>query len=149
MTHRADQIIDAVAALIETQVQPSGVKVYTHRRFSLAADQDELPAISVDYGEDTAVTHIAHAIDSLLNLEITGVVAASEEADVRAELLRLRREVHKAVMADETQGLAFVVTTTYAGAATPELNVDGGNVVGELTSSWAIYYRMDPSDPGD
>lgn len=145
MTHRADQVIDAAAALIDTQA--SGVTVYTHNRFSLFGA--ELPAISVDYGEDTPIEQVTGFIDSLLSLQITGVAVSPDEADVREELLRLRRDAHIALMADETLGLAFVVTTTYGGANAPEIDTSGEVVVGALTSIWQVYYRMNLTDPGD
>lgn len=151
MTHRADQIIDAIVTAISAQVYATGVKVFAHRRYSLAADQDELPAISVDFGEDNPVDvdETGGYFDSLLSVPITSIVALPEEADVRAELLDLRRQSHIALMSDRTVGLSFVINTHYGGAEPPEIDVDGDLVVGSLTGVWIVYYRMNISDPGD
>lgn len=150
MTHRADQIIAAVAAAVQTQAGGSGVKVYTHRASSLAADQDELPAYSVDYGEDRpGEILIAQVIRSQLEVLITAVVAGAVEEEVRTELLRLRREAHRAILSDATQGLAFVLDTQYGGAAPPEFQDDGDKYVGALTSAWLVHYEMQYTDPGD
>lgn len=148
MTHRAEQVLVAVAAAIETAVQPSGVHVFTHRRFSLAANQDELPAISVDYGEDQPFTDRNNVyIDSRLVVQITGVAQSHDEADLRQLLLELRASAHAAIAADFTFGLDFVITAAYGGAAEPEIDVDGEYVIGALTSTWVVHYRMNYSDP--
>lgn len=150
MTHRADQILDAAVAAIESVVGGAGVKVYKHRRLSLGVDQDELPAISVDFGEDAPAADLnTQFIDSTLTLEVTGVVYGYEEAEVKAALLKLRREAHQALMADDTLGLAFVFTTFYGGAEAPEIDADGEYVIGKLTAPWRVQYRMNRSDPGD
>jgi hypothetical protein len=149
--HRAEQIVDAVAALVQAKVEASGVKVFTHRRLSLAADQDELPAISVDFGPDErASTVIIGRIGSVLTVPITSIVQMPAEPEVKTELMRLRREAHRAVMADPKLGLStFVLDTTYGGAEDPEIEVDTENVIGALTSNWLIYYMMNVADPGD
>lgn len=139
-------MVAAIAAVVE----PLGVKVYAHRRLSLAADQDELPAISVDFGEDNPQQELSGAIfDSLLSCQITAIVARPEEPDVKTELLDLRRRIHIALMADRTLGLSFVINTHYGGTEAPELDVSGDAVVGWLTSVWNAYYRMNIADPGD
>lgn len=152
MTHRAEQIVDAVVSAIRSSA-PSTVKVYAHRRLSLAEDQDELPAISVDFGEDQpfdddGASNMAF-IDSLLNINITAIVSGAEERDLKADLLRHRREVHVSLMSDRTLGLGFVVDTRYLGADSPEIDTDGEFLVGSLTSTWAIHYRMNIADPGN
>lgn len=149
MAHRADQIIDAIVSAIESQVGPTGVHVYSHRRLTLAEDQDELPAISVDFGEDTPATENVSYIDSLLSCQITGIVSAHEEQDLRSELLDLRRQVHIALMADPTLGLSFVVTAHYGGADEPVVDASGETIIGAYTSTWTVYYRMNYTDPGD
>jgi hypothetical protein len=146
--HRAQTIIDAIASLVRTRVQASGVKVFTHHRHSFDAEQDELPAISVDYGEDRrADSSTLGVITSLLTVECTAVAAAPLEADLRSKLLDLRAEIHRAVMANHRLGLDFVSTTYYGGANAPQLDAEGEQLVGELTSSWAVLYEMSLFDP--
>lgn len=152
MSHRAQQIVDAVASLITARVQAEGVHVFTHRRLSLDPEQDEMPAISVDYGEDArAQSQTTLAIDSVLSVETTVVVSEPDEFGCRTRLLDLRREIHRAVMAgDRRLGLpVFVVTTSYGGANAPSLFAEGKNIVGELTSTWLVLYRMELNDPGN
>jgi len=149
VTHRAAAIIDAAAALIRARVEPLGIHVYTHRRHSLNPGQDEMPAISVDMGEDIPGPESTSSFDSLLNLEITGVAALPTEPEVTAEIIRLREEAHIALRADVTLGLPYVVNTLYGGAARPtETESEGELVVRALTSVWIVYYQMSKTDPG-
>lgn len=152
MTHRAEQIIDAAAAAILEQVQAAGTKVYTHRRLSLAEDQDDLPAIVVDFGPDEPDSEFGADnlafIDSLLTLEITGATTAAEEPELKAALLELRRQVHIALMADPQLGLAFVIDTRYGPTEAPDIDTSGELLAGALTSAWQVHYRMNITDPG-
>lgn len=149
MAHRAEQIVDAIAAIIAARVQPPGAHVFTHRRLSVDPYQDELPLVSVDFGDDTPAADNTQFIDSVLTVPTTAVAVGPEERDVKLKLLELRREVHRAIMADPTLGLAFVVYTNYGGAAEPVYETDGELLVGELTSNWFVHYRMNVLDPGD
>jgi hypothetical protein len=153
--HRAAQILEAVASLVRARLDASGshsgVKVFTHRRFTLDPEQDELPAISVDYGEDRrADSSVLSAISSTLTVECTAVVVAPLEYDLRTKLLELRAEIHRAVMANHRLGLPDVVSTTfYGGASAPAIDADGEHLVGELTSTWLVLYEMSLSDPAN
>src|ERR1700741_718450 len=100
MTHRAEQVLDAVAELVRARVNASGnsaVKVLTHRRFTLDPEQDELPAISIDYGEDRpSESESLGSIYSTLSVECTAFVSSPLEAEIRKKLLELRAEIHRA-----------------------------------------------------
>ena len=150
MSHRAAQIIDAVAAAI-TATAPSGHKVFTHRRESLSEEQDELPAHSVDFGEDQPVeagsTHLDGTIGSLLTVNVTSVTTAVEEHLLRALLLEMRAEVHVAIKRTQDLELPFVIDTHYGGANPPEVDVSGDTLVGELTSVWGVRYEMPLHSP--
>jgi len=150
MTHRAQQIIAATAAALAAS-SSLGAAVYTHRRLSLSDEDQELPAVSVNYGSDDplsdlGVTNIAF-IDSLLELAVTLVARGDSEQDVLDELLRLRAAQHVALMADRSLGLAFVIDTRYGGAAAPDVDVSLNRPAGALTCRWLVHYRMNLSDP--
>lgn len=149
MTHRADQILTAVRDAIAARVEASGVRVYTHRRLSLDPEQDELPAITVDYGEDRrADSQTLGKIASDLFVEVTAIVAKPTEPEAREKLLELRAEIHRAVMASPKQGIPDVVVSTfYGGAAAPEVDTDGEQIVAALVSTWIVRYRMELADP--
>lgn len=150
--HRADQIIAAVANLIRTAA-PSTISVFEHRRLSVDADQDELPAISVDFGPDSPLDDDGASnlsfIDSLLTVNTTSVAESFEEQDLKSQLLDMRRRIHIGIMSDRSLGLPFVVDTRYQGAEEPEYSTQSEFLSGSLSSAWAVHYRMNIADPGD
>lgn len=150
MSHRADQIVEAVVAAIATS-GPSTRKVFAHRRLSLSEEHDELPAHSVDFGEDTPIDAGASFTDgtiaSLLTVNVTHVAVAAEEHILRRLLLDMRAEVHIAIKAVRDLGLDFVIDTHYGGANPPEVDVTGTMLVGELTSVWGVRYEMPLHSP--
>jgi hypothetical protein len=153
MSHTVETILEAAAAAISGRVAAKGQKVYIHRRLSLDLDSDELSAHSVDYGEDERLdSQFMTMIDSELAVQTTAMTAAATEAEVRSALLDMRREQHRAIMADPRLGLGTqgpIVTTRYGGASAPEIAVDGEYVVGALTSVWLVHYHVPITDPGN
>ena len=144
--HRADQIVDAVVTAIRAW-GPGSVRVFAHRRLSLNQDEAELPAISVDYGEDVPADDLdafdmSGNIGSLLTVNVTGLVMNHDEKEVRRLLLELRALVHAAINRTNNLELAFVSGIFYGGALPPEVDVANDQVIGELTSQWGIRYRM-------
>lgn len=150
MTHRAEQIVQRCAELVATAVAVDHVTVFTHRRLTLSADDADLPAISVDYGEDTrADTVIIGSISSELQVQFTGVVADAFEDVVRQKLMALRSSVHAALKADSKLGLGFVIDTYYGGANAPEVVTESEQIIGALTSTWIVYYQMNEGNPSN
>lgn len=149
MTHRAGLIVDQVAALINARLQSKGCHVYTDRRESLDPDQDEMPAISVDYGDDAFNFEGEDYIDSTLSVLVTALVRLPTSEEVREKLLELRTEIHKAVCADRTLGLDFVIDVVIEGASAtaPEISARGGGIAGGQMHTWPIKYRMNFEDP--
>lgn len=150
MTHRAEQIVDAAVAAIKASA-PTSINVYSHRRIGLSEAANDLPAISVEFGEDRPLdpdgaSNIAF-IDSLLELNVIGIAAAVEEQDLKADLLALRSEIHVALMADRTLGLAFVADVRYGGAEAPDIDTEIDLLVGSISTQWFVHYRMNISDP--
>lgn len=155
MSHRAEQIIDAVVALLQASpsIGVSPENIFAHRSLSLSEDQGEMPAITVNIGEDSPVSDQGNDnlafIDSLLTVEIVGYFIAPDEADVKRELFRQRRYAHVALLADPTLGLPFVMGTQYGGASKPEIDSSTQQCAGSLEAPWRVPYRMNIADPGD
>lgn len=148
MTHRVEQVVQAIASTIATAVEPEGINVYTHRRLSLAGGEDELPGISVDYGDlDPVGEENNLTIDGYLTVLITAVFESDDEAEVRVQLTELQAKAHVAINADETLGLGFVFTTTWAGWEAPEFATDGESIIGRLTAPWVVHLRMNHGNP--
>lgn len=148
--HRAEQIVDAVAAKITASTTFSG-SVLTHLATSLSEVAAEMPAISVDVGADEPADEDGadnfSFLDSLLTVDTTAYVRGEDEAEIKSALLDARRSIHVALMADRSQGLAFVIDTRYGGAEAPEITADADRMAGRQVSRWSIQYRMNVSDP--
>jgi len=147
--HRADQIIDAIVLRIKEHADGQ-FQVFAHRRYSL--DEEDCPAISVDFGEDVPTGDSGYAdlsglVESLLTVNVTGVVFEVEEPLVRRQLLALRAASHIAIKSVSSIGLAFVQGVHYGGANPPDVDAEGDMIAGELTSSWGIQYEMKPNTP--
>lgn len=150
--HRAEQIIDAIVATLRADATLAA-SVYKHLAVTLAEAETELPAVSVGMGVDEplgeiGVTNVAY-IDSLLAVPILLVCQADTEALAITELMRLRAEVHRTMMAGQRDhGLTtIVIDTRYAGADAPQLNTEGSRITGRLETRWLVHYRMNITDP--
>lgn len=143
--HRAEQIIDALVALM-----PSTGAAFKHRVLTLSDDQQELPAQSVRMGEDRPIDDDGASnfsfIDSMLFLEIDLYVKEITIEAAITKLLELRTATHVAIMADRSLGLAFVIDTRYGGSDAPEAEAKD-YVAGRLTTRWQVHYRMNIGDP--
>lgn len=150
MSHRAQQIVDAVAGKLVASAT-LGASVYKHRRESLDEGSQELAAVVVDYGADDPLSDLGASnvafLDSLLEVRTRIVLRASSEEEALEGLLGKRVAVHVALMADRSQGLAFVIDTRYSGAEPPGLDSGADRVVGSLVCRWLVHYRMNLTDP--
>jgi hypothetical protein len=150
MSHRAQQIVDSIVANLKANTAP-GWSVYRHRAASLNAAELELPAASVVMGADppiqaTGASNLAF-LDGLLEVVIVLIAQKSFEDDLVDALVEMRRQAHISVMADRTQGLAFVIDTRYAGADAPNVSPTESKFNGVLHTRWAVHYRMNIADP--
>lgn len=156
MTHRAEQVVDAARSTLQAHALLAGIKdsIYKHRILSLSDQDQEMPAISVTLGEDAVLDEDGASnftfFDSLQLLTfriIVQGVAGDEEEHVITALQDLRRAIHVALMANDTLGLAFVISTRYGGADAPVLDGTGELLCGMLDCRWAVHYRMNQADP--
>ena len=151
MSHRAQQIVDAIAAELAANAS-LGASVFTNRVQSLSNPDQELPAVSVVYGTDTPLDDDGSSnfsfFDSLIVVQTIAFVSEEDEETALSKLLDLRRQIHITLMSDRSQGLSFVTNTRYQGADAPALDVTAGAVSGRLIVQWAVHYRMNISDPG-
>lgn len=155
MSHRAEQIVEAMQAAIAglSGLAINSNNVHVHRTLSLDENAGELDAITVNIGDDDPVSefgtdNLAY-IDSVLEVSIVAYCKAGEETDVRRALTALRRQIHIALMTNDTLSLLFVIATRYGGASAPEINTDGESPAGKQESRWRVLYRMNITDPGD
>lgn len=149
--HRSEQILQAAVTAIEAQ---SGIaaSVFAHRTLPLNAEDQELPAVCVNHGEDDPAedggySNLAY-IDSATQLRVSLYAQGSTQAEVAAELDRLRVSVHKAMLAaPRTLGLSFVMSIGYGGAGAPQYSVEGSPLAGMRECGFSVLYRMNLTDP--
>jgi hypothetical protein len=147
MTHRAKQIVDAVADRVLARVQASGTKVFKHYRFRLDDEQDELPAISIDYGDDQPSGGTLTEYESVLTVEANAIASEAYAEELHAKLMELRAEVHIALRTDPKLGLPFVLTTEYGAVDKPEVSTRGEKLVGACVARWLVTYNLDFTNP--
>jgi hypothetical protein len=150
--HRAAQIIDAVVARLQASATlgVNAENVFAHRTLTLAADQAEMPALTVNFGDDEPddeYTSLDGEIGSALQVLTKAYVIGDTEQAVKRALLSIRAETHKAIDLTETLDLDFVIKVEYAGADAPEIDTDGESPVGAQIARWLITYLMNPDDP--
>lgn len=146
--HRAEQIVDAAVTLLDAALS---AQVFKARTLSLSNEDGELPAITVNIGTDDPVSDLGadnlRFIDSLLELRLTAYAQDTSQSAVLTDLMALRVGVHKALMADQTLGLGFVMSTRYGGADAPEVATEGAYLAGRLDMTFRVLYRMSVTDP--
>lgn len=141
--HHAEQIVDAIAAILEAAAIPAGA----YRELSY--EEGELPAISVRMGPDAPdEPENIPIIDSVLTVLLVCAASGPTEASVAGKLMALRTDSHKALMADRQLGLAFVSDTRYGGASQPQIEHDTTEkATGLMETTWLVPYRMNLADP--
>ena len=144
MAHRAEQIVDAAKTLLDVSAT-LGV-LYRNRQLSLSEASNEIPATSVNIGDDEPVSALGadnfSFVDSLLTLSVVHISSQATEDLVVDELMNMRAAAYAVMMADRSLGLSFVIDTRYGGAAAPEISDEGGELCGRLVTTWFVHYRM-------
>lgn len=148
--HRAQQILEAVEAKLAASTT-LGAGVYLYRELSLSDADQELPAVCIRPGSDEPLSDFTSTnlrfIDSLLEVRLVALAAGSDERSSAEELLRLRVETHKALLADTTLGLSFVIDCRYGGAAAPDMEQATGGNGASVEMTFRVLYRMNLADP--
>ena len=143
MSHRAQQIIDKVALLLETQ---TGFPSHVQHALTLGAENNELPAYAVFLGSESAEEADYQTIGSELQLIVTAYAQGTTERLALNQLFDLRTQAHIALMANSTLGLSFVSRTLFGGADAPEI-LAGSFMNGRQSTTWLVHYEMNITDP--
>ena len=85
-------------------------------------------------------------LDRDLEILLTGYAQAVSGADTT--LNAIREEVHIALMADRTQGLAYVHDTIPGDAEEPDVSEDSETPTVRQVTRWIFRYRHSVTDPG-
>ena len=149
MTARSEQIMTAIETAL-TGLTTTGTKVQRGQVYPHEIGQ--LPALGVLTGAD--VPSNEHQT-GLLDWELTAYVEAVAEitagytaqaSTIESSLATIRAEVHAALLADYTLGLAFVIDIAPGPVAQPMLDGDGKIPIGSLLMAFVIQYRTSRGD---
>lgn len=149
-TLKAEQIVAAVASVITSAGIVANGSVL---RASVYQYHDEvLPAINVIMGADRPVTETGPDNftfqDWMLTVYADVVIKQTlATGNVDTELNSLRLGVHKAVMANYTLGLSFVINGYPSEVMEPERKGEGEEQVAVMRTAFTFHYRATITDP--
>ncbi len=138
--HKANQILVAIKAKL-TGLASTGANVYQSRAYAIGA----LPAINIKLGSDSvqSIHNIQSDNELLIVIE---VFVKSDESLIDSTILQIRKEVQMALMADETLGLSFVLSTLPSAMSAPEISSEE-QTIAYATLDFKIIYRSLLTDP--
>lgn len=142
MSHRAKQILDAVAAKLAA-LPTTGANVFVSRAYVL----DTAPALTIALGDDEPQQYLPGQIESLLTV-VVSIYVKADGGQIDDVLLQIRREVHQALMADTTLGLPFVIDCLPGPMAEPQIHAEAETPTASADTTWRIRYRHSLTDPG-
>ncbi len=143
--HRVQQILNAAGAVLGAN--PALGLVEINRVRSLSEEQQEVPALTVNYGADTPdESETFESLGSAVEMLLSAYCAGDSETEVLERLLEMRAQSHLALLADMSLGLPFLWEIRYGGADAPLLQ-QGERMLGTQTSRWVARYQMDNDDP--
>ncbi len=133
---RAEQILDAIV----TNLTAGLTETVSRDRLNPPA----VPSVSVSMGPDDPTEEFGSSnlafIDSVLTVYVDCYVKTSAEPITKA-LNEIRKSVHIQMMENNTQGLAFVISTRPGGAESHDLDQEGETPAGSMRTIWDIHYR--------
>ncbi len=140
--HKAAQILAAIKAKL-TGLTTTGSRVYQSRAYAI----ETLPAINIKLGADQvqSIHNIQSDNDLIISIEI---FVKTSEAEIDNVILQIRKEVQIALMADETQGLSFVLTTLPTIMTAPDVSTEE-KPIAFASAEYRVVYRSLLTDPSE
>ena len=147
MATRVEQLIDALVTTLEgdAAITPGTV----HRSRAAAFADTELPAYNILIGQDVPLDDLGASNVAFIDwaqIIYVDCYAKSIAAQIDNVFLDMRRNVHRALMADATQGLNFVWTTIPQGAEQPVIDNSGEQKTMVYRTNWEFRLRTSISD---
>ena len=140
--HKTIVIRNAIISSLEPLVADDTVKEIT----TGARHSHDYPSISVLIGPDD----VANKNSAFINWELTvytDITISSTDEDVDALAQNVRKEIHKALMADYTLGLDFVTEVDPIGQQEPKRSDDSDFYSSVTSVAWLVRYRTSVADP--
>ena len=121
--------------------------VYRARVETLA--DTELPAYNIEIGSDTPLNPLGPDNVAFIDWAQTifiDLYAKSTAVDIDNIFLDMRNFVHRSLLDDLTQGLAFILTTIPGGADEPVLDASGEQKTITYRTVWEFRLRTNIDD---
>jgi hypothetical protein len=148
--HAAEKILQTFKTILTTQNPgyPTDAGAEVFRKRVRAVSEDDLPIINIVMGLDDQMPFSNVTFqDSMLEVVTELMTSAVGEDTIEPALNELRRQVHKALMADTQLGLNFVHLIVPSGAKKPEPRGLGDLTVTVQEVTWKVTYRTLIQDP--
>ena len=142
MATRIETLIDTLVTTLEADPNIAVGSVFRSRTTPLA--DDELPAYSIEIGADVPLNPLGPDNVAFIDWEqqiFIDLYEKSTAVNIDNLFLDMRNQVHRALMADVTQGLSFVLTTIPGGAEEPVLDHSGEQKTMTYRTSWQFRLR--------
>lgn len=147
MATRIETLIAQVVTNLKADPGIDTTKVFNNRVADL--NDTELPAFNVVLGPDVPRNELGPANVVFIDWEqalFVDLYARTILADADATFLQMRRFVHRALMADVTQTLSFVMTTIPAGGEEPNIDDAGERKSLVYRLNWIFWIRTSIDD---
>jgi hypothetical protein len=147
MATRIETLLTQIVTNLGADVSIDATKVYRNRVAAL--NDTELPGYNVVLGADTPLGEFGATNLSFIDWEQAVFIDCYERtilANQDAVFLDMRRNIHRALMADYTQGLSFVTTTIPFGADEPTVDNEGERKNTVYRTNWIFQIRTSIDD---
>jgi hypothetical protein len=151
MTHRAQQIVEQIQDLLQasTSLGVNPENVFAMRSISISESDGQLPAITIEYGDDNNVpTSQFNSVWSELAIRLTVYDRQEDEPALHQSLLNIRSQIESILGRDVSLGLVDVVLMTkYESTSAPEFDSTSDKIVGRFRSNWRVTYVLNSLTP--
>ena len=147
MATRFETLIAAISDKLKADVDTLAGSVYTQRVGAFA--DNELPAYNITYGADEPMTDLGASNVAFIDWQFLVFIDCYERENTGAVdtlFQNMRRNIHRALMADVTQGLSWVHTTIPQGADEPVLDDTGDKRAFVYRVNWIFRIRTSIGD---
>lgn len=147
MATRIEQLLDAIETNLGADADIDAAKVYRNRVADL--NDTELPGYNIRLGPDSPISELGPSNVAFIDWDQVIFIDCYERAHVENVdriFLEMRRNVHRALMADVTQGLGFVTTSVPGGAEEPMIDDSGERKNMVYRTNWIFRLRTSIAD---
>jgi hypothetical protein len=136
MTHRAESILSAITTTL-TDLTTTGEDVARGHVYPFMDEVENALTVSMSGETPFSPPNMAYQ-DEVLRVEITAHTKAADET-LDTALNVIAAEVYAAMLADQTQGLAYVIDTRWQGRQPPQRDIAEKPVTTQVLQFDIIY----------